>query len=219
MLQNSLYVNLLLTGILARLAHYSQPLLRSLLLNHSRVLETNVKSLFQILSNLKSKLETISQTFNDFNNLIELAHDTLYQRENAAREFDETQKRTRSPSRTRSKSTELDKERSSKRSRILDFFRGRGRPAMPTDKNSNDHQPSYISFIDKTSLKFINIRDNIVTQPINEWDDPKTRNIAYCAVIYNEFLKELAAITLEHSVQQFDDDQIFDDILPISLTL
>jgi hypothetical protein len=38
-------------------------------------------------------------------------------------------------------------------------------------------------------------------------------------VIYNEFLKELAAITLEHSVQQFDDDQIFDDISPISLML
>jgi hypothetical protein len=48
MLQNSLHVNLLLTGILARLAHYSQPLLRSLLLNHSLVLETNVKSLFQV---------------------------------------------------------------------------------------------------------------------------------------------------------------------------
>ncbi|CAM4917867.1 unnamed protein product, partial [Rotaria socialis] len=187
MLQNSLYVNLLLTGILARLAHYSQPLLRSLLLNHSLVLETNVKSLFQILSNLKSKLETISQTFNDFNNLIELAHDTLYQRENTAREFDETQKRTCTPSRTRSKSTELDKdeervffetrrtpikERSSKRSRILDFFRGRGRPAIPADKNSNDNQQFHISFIDQTSLKFINIRDNIVTQPINEWDDP-----------------------------------------------
>jgi hypothetical protein len=48
MLQNSLYVNLLLTGIISRLAHYSQPLLRSLLLNHSLVLETNVKSLFQV---------------------------------------------------------------------------------------------------------------------------------------------------------------------------
>jgi hypothetical protein len=101
MLQNSLHVNLLLTGILARLAHYSQPLLRSLLVNHSLVLETNVKSLFQvnnfifekfilfcmfkILSNLKSKLETISQTFNDFNYLVDLAHDTLYQRENTAK--------------------------------------------------------------------------------------------------------------------------------------
>ena len=50
--------------------------------------------------------------------------------------------------------------------------------------------------------------------PINEWDDPKTRNIAYCAVVFNEFLKELAAITLEHSVQQFDDD-----ISPVSLML
>jgi hypothetical protein len=48
MLQNSLQVNLLLTGIISRLAHYSQPLLRSLLLNHSLVLETNVKSLFQV---------------------------------------------------------------------------------------------------------------------------------------------------------------------------
>ena len=50
MLQNSLQVNLLLTWIIARLAHYSQPLLRSLLLNHSLVLETNVKSLFQVES-------------------------------------------------------------------------------------------------------------------------------------------------------------------------
>ena len=48
MLQNSLSVNLLLTGIIARLAHYCQPLLRSFLLNHSLVLETNVKSLFQV---------------------------------------------------------------------------------------------------------------------------------------------------------------------------
>lgn len=51
MLQNSLHVNLLLTGIISRLAHYSQPLLRSLLLNHSLVLETNVKSLFQVIEN------------------------------------------------------------------------------------------------------------------------------------------------------------------------
>ncbi|CAF3663299.1 unnamed protein product [Adineta steineri] len=220
MLQNSLHVNLLLTGIIARLAQYSQPLLRSLLLNHSLVLETNVKSLFQILSNLKSKLETISQTFNDFNYLVELAHDTLYQRENTAKEFDEMQRRARSPSRTRSKSIEPDKvERSSRRSRILDFFRGRGRPSEQVDHNSNGHDQSHLSFIDKTSMKFINIRDHNQTIPINEWDDPKTRNIAYCAVIFNEFLKELAAITLEHSVQQFDDDQIFDDISPISLML
>jgi len=61
-------------------------------------------------------------------------------------------------------------------------------------------------------LRFINIRENHQSISVNEWDDPKTRHIAYCAVVFNEFLKELAAITLEHSVQQFDDDQIFEDI-------
>lgn len=55
MLQNSLPVNLLLTGIISRLAHYSQPLLRSLLLNHSLVLETNVKSLFQVIHELNNQ--------------------------------------------------------------------------------------------------------------------------------------------------------------------
>jgi len=66
-------------------------------------------------------------------------------------------------------------------------------------------------------MKFINSREQ--TQVNNEWDDPKTRNIAFCAIVFNEFLKELAAITLEHSVQQFDDDQIFDDLSPISIML
>ncbi|CAF4409620.1 unnamed protein product, partial [Adineta steineri] len=105
------------------------------------------------------------------------------------KEFDEMQRRARSPSRTRSKSIEPDKvftdeervffetrqspikgslhdvlflfsqvhfaalERSSKRSRILDFFRGRGRPSEQVDHNSNGHDQSHLSFIDKTSMK------------------------------------------------------------------
>lgn len=34
----------------------------------------------------------------------------------------------------------------------------------------------------------------------SEWDDLNTRNIAFTAVIYDEFIKELAAICQEHSV-------------------
>ena len=60
-------------------------------------------------------------------------------------------------------------------------------------------------------LRFTHNRDSHPTiPPTNEWDDPRTRNLAYCAVVFNEFLKELTAITLEHSVQQYDDD---DDLL------
>lgn len=50
MLQNSLYVNILLTGIVAQLACYPQPLLRSFLLNTNMVFQPSVKSLIQVQS-------------------------------------------------------------------------------------------------------------------------------------------------------------------------
>lgn len=48
MLSNSLHVNLLLTGILAQLAAFPQPLLRSFLLNTNLVFQPSVRSLFQV---------------------------------------------------------------------------------------------------------------------------------------------------------------------------
>ena len=48
MMQNSLPVNLILTGLLARLATYPQPLLRSFLLSHNLVFQPTVKSLLQV---------------------------------------------------------------------------------------------------------------------------------------------------------------------------
>ena len=46
--QNSFYVNLILTGVVSRLALYPQPLLRSFLLNYNMVLKPGVRSLFQV---------------------------------------------------------------------------------------------------------------------------------------------------------------------------
>ncbi len=49
MLSNSLQVNFLVTGLLARLAYYPQILLRSFLLNHNHLtIQPNMKSLFQV---------------------------------------------------------------------------------------------------------------------------------------------------------------------------
>lgn len=48
MLHNSLYVNFLLTGLVAQLACYPQPLLRSFLLNTNMVFQPSVKSLLQV---------------------------------------------------------------------------------------------------------------------------------------------------------------------------
>lgn len=52
MMQNSLPVNLLLTGVIARLASYPQPLLRSFLLSHNLVFQPTVKSLLQVQNGL-----------------------------------------------------------------------------------------------------------------------------------------------------------------------
>lgn len=48
MLQNSIYVNFLLTGLVAQLACHPQPLLRSFLLNTNMVFQPSVKSLLQV---------------------------------------------------------------------------------------------------------------------------------------------------------------------------
>lgn len=52
MLSNPLHVNLLLTGILAQLAAYPQPLLRSFLLNTNLVFQPTVRSLYQVTTTL-----------------------------------------------------------------------------------------------------------------------------------------------------------------------
>ena len=53
MVQNSLYANLLLTGLVSRLASYPNPLLRSFLLNVNLVFQPSVKSLVQVCAGRK----------------------------------------------------------------------------------------------------------------------------------------------------------------------
>lgn len=48
--ENSIATNEVLTRIISSLAEYSQPLLRSFLLNHSLVLQPHVKSIFQVIN-------------------------------------------------------------------------------------------------------------------------------------------------------------------------
>ncbi|GLD52161.1 protein FAM160A1 [Lates japonicus] len=81
MLSNSLYVNLLLTGILAQLAAYPQPLLRSFLLNTNLVFQPTVRSLYQVLATVKNQIEELAATRKDFPELITTAQHWLLARE------------------------------------------------------------------------------------------------------------------------------------------
>ncbi|TMS23106.1 Protein FAM160A1 [Larimichthys crocea] len=81
MLSNSLHVNLLLTGILAQLAAYPQPLLRSFLLNTNLVFQPTVRSLYQVLATVKHQIEELAASRKDFPELITAAQHWLLARE------------------------------------------------------------------------------------------------------------------------------------------
>ncbi|XP_036810201.1 protein FAM160A1 [Oncorhynchus mykiss] len=83
MLDNSLHVNLLLTGILAQLAAYPQPLLQSFLLNTNMVFQPSVRSLYQVLASLKNQIEQQASTKKDFPELITSAQHCLLARESS----------------------------------------------------------------------------------------------------------------------------------------
>ncbi|KAK7929470.1 hypothetical protein WMY93_005865 [Mugilogobius chulae] len=85
MLSNSLHVNLLLTGILAQLAAYPQPLLRSFLLNTNLVFQPSVRSLYQVLAIVKNQIEQQTVTKKDFTEMITTAQHWLLARENTFR--------------------------------------------------------------------------------------------------------------------------------------
>ncbi|CAG2107074.1 unnamed protein product [Medioppia subpectinata] len=80
--ENDVYTNLQLTGLLARLAAYPQPLLRSYLLNPSLVFQKDVKSLITLLNELRKKLDQLSEDIENFDELLRNARHFLFAREN-----------------------------------------------------------------------------------------------------------------------------------------
>ncbi|XP_041078467.1 protein FAM160A1-like [Polyodon spathula] len=70
MLENSFHVNLLLTEIIAQLAAYPQPLLRSFLLNTNMVFQPSVRSLYQVLAAVKNQIEQVVATKKDIPALV-----------------------------------------------------------------------------------------------------------------------------------------------------
>nr|XP_046271355.1 FHF complex subunit HOOK interacting protein 1A [Scatophagus argus]XP_046271365.1 FHF complex subunit HOOK interacting protein 1A [Scatophagus argus] len=93
MLSNSLHVNLLLTGILAQLAAYPQPLLRSFLLNTNLVFQPSVRSLYQVLATVKIQIEAVAATRKDFPEMITAAQHWLLARETLSMAADKSSSR------------------------------------------------------------------------------------------------------------------------------
>ncbi|XP_060909106.1 FHF complex subunit HOOK-interacting protein 1B [Labrus mixtus] len=191
MLQNSLYVNILLTGIVAQLACYPQPLLRSFLLNTNMVFQPSVKSLIQVLGSVKNRIEAFAASHEDFPAMLKKAQQYLVARGKVdwsdtlagvptLRRSDSLVKsrkpslgdlilrHTNSPTRARhAAQLALAHVRDGGQSLHSALFRGGGGGGTSLEKQA---------------------------------EALRVKNAVYCAVIFCEFLKELAALAQEHAV-------------------
>ncbi|GCC37298.1 FHF complex subunit HOOK-interacting protein 1A [Chiloscyllium punctatum] len=159
MLENELHVNLLLTGIVARLACYPQPLLRSFLLNTNMVFQPSVRSLYQVLASVKNAIEQFAST-----------------RENFSSYLTETRKYLLS------------------RVEISTLHKG-----VLTGEEIK-HNQSIADNGHKPQGSTQNAQHPPLSKPVAPWVPSPVKNSINAAVIFTEFLKELAAIAQEHSI-------------------
>ncbi|KAK7097514.1 FHF complex subunit HOOK-interacting protein 1B-like isoform X2 [Littorina saxatilis] len=208
MVQNSLYSNLLLTSLVSRLAAYPHPLLRSFLLNVNLVFQPSVKSLVQVLSSVRQKVDNYAVTTRNFSVLIPKARLNLKMREDTllfpsqapptadffGGQFSKPRAATMS---------EMPSEK--KKLSLADLFR-RSPKQKPGGQRGRGQQLQKVQVGGGVGYRFINSRRQDTSDSPEEF--LKEWNAVYCALLLEEFLKELAALSLEHSVLYYDEGYV-----------
>ncbi|CAG9828448.1 unnamed protein product [Diabrotica balteata] len=182
---NSFYINLHLTGLISRLAAYPQPLLRAYLLDCSLVLQPNVPSVFEIIGILKQQVDDYLCQQPNCVQLIKFARNVLIDREIML-----VNQRKHNIEQQNFQNLEIEpfqrnspKRRSLGISPISSFF---GRRPSQVDGNS------------QVILTPEEVQFNKVYQKFN-----KDQHVALCAVLLDEWVKELSALAQEHTVAHF----------------
>ncbi|XP_071951281.1 FHF complex subunit HOOK-interacting protein 1B-like isoform X2 [Antedon mediterranea] len=193
MMSNSLYVNLLVTGIITRLAYYPQPLIRSFVLNTNIIMQPSVRSMIQVLSSVRNKLDSYAGTVDNFEYLLLRAKRYLFAREELA--F--------STQRGRVFTLREDhfREEPPKKSSTLDSNANKSRKLSITDLFRRGKRNKSVKASEKQKLKSIkDVEKNKQDSKDPRYETLRTKNAVYCAVVFEEFLKELSAICHEHAV-------------------
>ncbi|GBM90498.1 FTS and Hook-interacting protein [Araneus ventricosus] len=207
MMQNDVYTNLHLTGIISRLACYPQPLLRSFLLNPSLVFQPTVRSLFQVLGSLKQKVDSYSYTVDNYEELVHQSKQFLFSRvQNMAKPFT-TRVYSDSVSRVHSASFSGFQRGEPRRKSLTSFlFR---KSSFLRNRDNFGKEPMLESISDGQGYRYVSKPTPYSLE--GEMESVKAKNAIFCAVVLEEFLKELAAIAQEHSIIQLNPD-FWDDI-------
>uniref|UniRef100_UPI00398F2F09 FHF complex subunit HOOK-interacting protein 1B n=2 Tax=Pristiophorus japonicus TaxID=55135 RepID=UPI00398F2F09 len=188
MLQNSLYVNFLLTGIIAQLACYPQPLLRSFLLNTNMVFQPSVKSLIQVLGSVKSKIEAFAATQEDFPMMLHKARKYLI----ARGKLDWSESPNSVPPLRRSEN--LVKSRKPSLGELI---------LRHTNSPTRARQAAQLALqhVREGQVLHALTGSSIFKSSAEKQNEAlRVKNAVYCSLIFSEFLKELAAIAQEHTV-------------------
>ncbi|XP_034364833.1 FHF complex subunit HOOK-interacting protein 1B isoform X4 [Arvicanthis niloticus] len=195
MLQNSVYVNFLLTGLVAQLACHPQPLLRSFLLNTNMVFQPSVKSLLQVLGSVKNKIESFAASQEDFPALLSKAKKYLI----ARGKLDWAEGPTAGSAPRRSDSLVR-----SRRPSLGELLLRHAHSPTRARQAAQVLQPGR----DGTGLGLGGGSPGASTPVLlprggaseRQGEALRVKNAVYCAVIFPEFLKELAAISQAHAV-------------------
>ncbi|XP_043587685.1 FHIP family protein AAEL005291-like isoform X3 [Bombus pyrosoma] len=212
MTSNNLYVNLHLTGLISRLAIYPQPLLQSFLLNHSLVFQPSIRSLFQVLASLKHKIDQFLSQHNNIDILVEQARLFLINREDklvnarknaleAAAHSVSTKRNSLSGEPFSRVFKRCENKRWSLTSSFTQMLKRSSGSSGPSSLNNTINQSTGIS---ENQLEAIGHGSGYRYYTKTSWESPNevspVQNVVLCAVVLDEWLKELAAITQEHAI-------------------
>ncbi|XP_066601519.1 FHIP family protein AGAP011705-like isoform X2 [Prorops nasuta] len=220
MMSNNLYVNLHLTGLISRLSIYPQPILQSFLLNHSLVFQPSVRSLFQVLASLKHKIDQFLAKHENVDVLVEQARTFLIGREdklvNARKNVLEAAAQGQ-PVKRNSLSSEpfsrvlkrCEPKRRSLTTSLTQIFKRSGGGSGPNSLSPMNQSSS----ISENQLEVINDGSGYRYYTKTSWESPQeitaVQNVVLCAVVLDEWLKELAAIVQEHAVASLSNNTEF----------
>ncbi|XP_051565339.1 FHF complex subunit HOOK interacting protein 1B-like [Myxocyprinus asiaticus] len=192
MMQNSLYVNILLTGVVFQLACYPQPLVRSFLLNTNMVFQPSIKSLIQVLGSVKNRIEVFAAAHEDFPAMLRKARRFLV----ARGKLDWTDSPMGAPNLRRSDSS----------------IKSR-KPSLGDLILRHTNSPTRARHAAQLALAHVRDGGQSLHSALfrggtgggasgleKQAEALRVKNAVYCAVIFSEFLKELAALAQEHAV-------------------
>ncbi|CAG9540715.1 unnamed protein product [Cercopithifilaria johnstoni] len=189
MLDNSLYVTLQTTSVLAALASYPHPLIAHYLFDQHMLLQPNVKNFFKVMDSLKTRIDAYASSLDGFDVLLERGIKFLRSRADRYEKAMENSRQyalhLRSSGDSFSRNGNIGRANSSRN--LLNRFRPfSSKRLYPTNGSAHPHE--FRVYTHKA------MESHDVTL-----DHARAKQFVFAAIILSQFCQELAATVLQHS--------------------